>query len=78
VFRREVLDLISGDEDKLETTVLKKLAGSRQLAVYQHNGFWQCMDNLREMELLNKMWQSGRPPWLEDEAQESAIHVVAS
>ena len=65
VFNREVLDLISGDRDKLETDVLKKLADMRELAVYQHQDFWQCMDNLREMELLNKMWQSGRAPWLE-------------
>jgi glucose-1-phosphate cytidylyltransferase len=65
VFNREVLDLISGDTDKLETDVLKKLADMRELAVYQHDDFWQCMDNLREMELLNKMWQNGHAPWLE-------------
>lgn len=65
VFHRSVLDLIQGDEDRLETHVLKKLAEMRELAVYQHRGFWQCMDTLREMELLNKLWASGSPPWFD-------------
>jgi glucose-1-phosphate cytidylyltransferase len=67
VFHREVLELIPNDEARLETDVLQRLAGMRQLAVYQHDGFWQCMDNLREMELLNKMWQSGDVPWLAED-----------
>jgi glucose-1-phosphate cytidylyltransferase len=76
VFNREVLDLISGDSDKLETDVLKKLADMRELAVYQHQDFWQCMDNLREMELLNKMWQSGRAPWLEPASAIPSLQAV--
>jgi glucose-1-phosphate cytidylyltransferase len=76
VFNREVLNLISGDSDKLETDVLKKLADMRELAVYQHQDFWQCMDNLREMELLNKMWQSGRAPWLET-AEAPSLQAVS-
>lgn len=76
VFNREVLDLISGDSDKLETDVLKKLADMRELAVYQHQDFWQCMDNLREMELLNKMWQSGRAPWLEPASTTPSLQAV--
>lgn len=76
VFDRKVLDLISGDQDKLETDVLQKLTAMRQLAVYQHDGFWQCMDTLREMELLNKLWQNGTCPWLEN--HENAIRAAAS
>jgi glucose-1-phosphate cytidylyltransferase len=67
VMHRSALDLIEGDQDTLEVNLLKKLAAMRQLAVYQHRGFWQCMDTLREMELLNKLWHSGNPPWCESE-----------
>jgi glucose-1-phosphate cytidylyltransferase len=73
VFNRQVFDLIDGDGSTLEVDLLKKLAGMRQLAVYQHRGFWQCMDNLREMELLNKLWQTGSPPWFQPEEQ--ALHA---
>jgi glucose-1-phosphate cytidylyltransferase len=73
VFNRKVLDLIKGDDATLEVDLLKELAGMRELAVYQHRGFWQCMDNLREVELLNKLWQTGSPPWLIPEAE--AMHA---
>lgn len=73
VFDRSVLDLISGDEDTLEVDLLKKLAERKQLAVYQHHGFWQCMDTLREVELLNRLWQSGSPPWMNFE--KDAMHA---
>ncbi len=66
VFNRKVLDLIEGDEDTLESHVLMKLASMRQLAVFEHRGFWQCMDTVREVELLNKLWNSGSVPWLAD------------
>lgn len=62
VMQREVLNLIDGDGTKLED-LLVSLTKINQLAVYTHCGFWQCMDTLREMELLNKMWQSGTAPW---------------
>ncbi len=64
VFDRRVLSFIRGDEDTLEVDLLKKLAAMKELAVYQHHGFWQCMDNLREVELLNKLWHAGNPPWM--------------
>jgi glucose-1-phosphate cytidylyltransferase len=35
----------------------------KELAVYQHAGFWQCMDTYREMTLLSQLWQSGKAPW---------------
>ena len=63
VFEPGVLDLIEGDEDTLEAGVLVKLAESGQLAVYQHEGFWQCMDTYRERELLNELWNRGAAPW---------------
>ncbi len=63
VFHPKVLDFLKSDEDRLESHLLPELATRKQLAVFQHRGFWQCMDNLREMELLNKMWQTGNAPW---------------
>src|SRR2546430_898329 len=63
VFQPQVLDLISSDADSLEQGLLVKLAEMKELAVYQHQGFWQCMDTYREMELLNRFWSSGKAPW---------------
>ncbi len=48
----------------LEDGPLKTLAQDRQLAVFRHEGFWQPMDNLKEVNLLNKLWNDGNAPWL--------------
>ena len=42
---------------------LERLAADRQLAAYRHDGFWQCMDTLRDRRLLEELWQSGEAPW---------------
>jgi len=63
VFEREVLKLIGGPEESLEQGLLRKLTELNQLEAYKHDGFWQCMDTYREMELLNEIWASGRAPW---------------
>jgi len=63
VFERGVLDLITGDEENLEQSLLMKLTGMQQLAVYQHHGFWQCMDTPREMDLLNELWRQDKAAW---------------
>lgn len=63
VLHRSVLKLIGGPQETLERDLLTKLAAQNELAVYQHHGFWQCMDTLRESELLNSMWQKGAAPW---------------
>lgn len=63
VFERGVLDLITGDEENLEQSLLMKLTGMQQLAVYQHQGFWQCMDTPREMDLLNELWRQDKAAW---------------
>jgi glucose-1-phosphate cytidylyltransferase len=63
VFERAVLELIEDDNETLEVGLLAKLAESEQLSVYQHEGFWQCMDTYREMQLLNELWRSGCAPW---------------
>lgn len=63
VLHRSVLDRIESDETVFEAAPLRSLAADRQLAVYQHNGFWQCMDTYRELEYLNTLYSSGRAAW---------------
>jgi len=63
VFNRKMFDYIDGDAAILEQAPLRRLTAERQLGIYQHPGFWQCMDTSREVELLNDLWNSGRPPW---------------
>lgn len=59
----ECINLIRGDEVSWEDFPLETLAEDGQLAAYQHNGFWQPMDTLREKNLLEKLWHSGEAPW---------------
>jgi glucose-1-phosphate cytidylyltransferase len=47
----------------LEGEVLEELAAREQLSVFTHEGFWQCMDTFREMQLLNDLWANGTAPW---------------
>jgi glucose-1-phosphate cytidylyltransferase len=63
VFEPEVFNLIGVDDETLEAGLLSRLVDRGELAVYQHPGFWQCMDTYREMEVLNKMWMKGSAPW---------------
>lgn len=59
----EVLDRMNGDALTLEADILPRLVKENQLAAYKHTGFWQCMDNTREMGVLNDMWNRGAAPW---------------
>lgn len=63
VFEPEVLDYLSGDSAILEREALEKLAADSQLMAFEHHGFWQPMDTLREKQILEELWQSGRAPW---------------
>lgn len=63
VFDRKVLRYLEDDETVLELEPLKTLSSQSELAVYQHNGFWQCMDTYRELELLNQLYLSGEAEW---------------
>jgi len=63
VFEQRIFDYLSGDETSLEADALEKLAADGQLMAYRHEDFWQCMDTLREVKLLETLWQSGEPPW---------------
>lgn len=63
VFEPGILDYLKDDESVLEIDVLERLANENQLAAYRHNGFWQCMDTLRDRRQLEKAWHEGNPPW---------------
>jgi glucose-1-phosphate cytidylyltransferase len=64
VFDRAVLDRLSPDPScVLEQDPLESLAQAGELAVYRHDGFWQCADTVREVELLRSMWDRGEAPW---------------
>lgn len=58
-----VFDYIEGDETMWEHAPLTNLARDGQLMAYKHTSFWQCMDTLREKHILQKLWESGNPPW---------------
>ena len=64
VFDRRVLDRLELDPTcVLERAPLEGLARDGELMVYRHDGFWQCADTVRDVELLRALWDSGRAPW---------------
>ena len=63
VMTPQVFEYLSGDQTVLEREPLERLAREQQLSVYKHQGYWQCMDTQRDMQVLNDQWNSGRAPW---------------
>jgi glucose-1-phosphate cytidylyltransferase len=64
VFTRDILTYLDDDAGcVLEREPLEQLAQDNQLAVFEHHGFWQCMDTYRDFQLLNQLWDSGKAPW---------------
>lgn len=63
VMNPEIFDRIEGDSTDFEKETLTKLAEDGELAAYIHNGFWKCMDTLREKQQIEKLWESGKAPW---------------
>ena len=64
VLEPAIFDYLSGDDCVFEQEPLQKLAEMGELKSYKHHGFWQCMDNIREKEILEKMVVSGQAPWM--------------
>lgn len=58
-----VFDYLEDDQTSLESGAMARLAADRQLAAYRHDRFWQCMDTLRDVRLLERLWMSGKAPW---------------
>lgn len=63
VLEPKIFDYIEGDSTTFEKEPLEKVSQEGQLNAYRHNGFWQCMDTLRDKELLEKLWSEGKAPW---------------
>jgi len=64
VFEPRIFEYLSdAKECDLEYGALEKLADEGELMVYRHSGFWACMDTLRDVEALNKMWTTGKAAW---------------
>jgi glucose-1-phosphate cytidylyltransferase len=64
VFNKEIFDYLEDDMTILEKSPLEKLSSEGQLMSFQHNGFWQCMDTIRDKEYLNELISKGSTPWL--------------
>ena len=64
VDNQRIWDYVSADPTLLlDQDVLPRLAAEKQLGQYEHNGFWECMDTLREYHDLNALWDNGKAPW---------------
>lgn len=57
------IDLIAGDQTSWEGEPLTRLSAQNELIAFEHNGFWQPMDTLREKNQLEELWSSGKAPW---------------
>ena len=64
VFNAKIFDYISGDDVMLEREPLQILTRTKNLMAYKHYGFWQCMDTMRDKELLLRLMREKKAPWL--------------
>jgi len=63
VLNPEIMAYIDGDDCIFERYPLEQIAAEGQLKAYKHEGFWQCMDTMRDKQLLEELWKSGEAPW---------------
>jgi glucose-1-phosphate cytidylyltransferase len=63
VLSPKVIDYIASESTSWELEPMAKLAAENQLYAFEHKGFWQPMDTLREKNLLEDLWASGKAPW---------------
>ena len=64
VFNKEIFSYLEDDMSILEKSPLERLSSEGQLMSFKHNGFWQCMDTIRDKEYLNELINKGETPWL--------------
>ena len=63
VFNPEIFGYLTGDDCVFEKATLERLAAEGELMSYVHRGFWQCMDNMREHDILERLYAEGKAPW---------------
>jgi len=80
VLEPEVFDYIENDHTQFEKAPLERLAADGQLMAYRHEGFWQCMDTIRDKRSLEKTWSKGNAPWKtwRDPSCESSSPVIVA
>lgn len=64
VLEPEIFNYIDGDDTVFERSPLERLTQEGQLMSYMHKGFWQCMDSIREKQMLEKLIEKGKAPWM--------------
>lgn len=64
VLEPKIFDYLDGDDCVFERKPLEQLAADNELMSYIHKGFWQCMDNMKELEILEKLVELGKAPWI--------------
>lgn len=65
VFEPNIFDYLNGDMTVLEEAPLENLARDGQLMAYKHEGFWQPMDTMRDLNILQTIWDTGLAPWIQ-------------
>lgn len=63
VLEPQVIDYIDGDMTTFEREPLERLSQEGQLQAYKYDGFWQCMDTMRDKMQLEEMLEQGKAPW---------------
>ncbi|MBN2519283.1 MAG: glucose-1-phosphate cytidylyltransferase [Bacteroidales bacterium] len=64
VFSKEMINYLTAEENcDFEFGPLEELAAKRQVMTYKHNGFWECADTIRDVNNLNKLWDTGKAQW---------------
>lgn len=63
VLEPAIFDYIEGDDTTFEREPLETIAEEGQLVAFKHNGFWQCMDTMRDREKLETLWANHQAPW---------------
>ena len=63
VLNPEIIDYIDGDHTVFEREPLERVANEGQLNAFRHHGFWQCMDTMRDKDLLENLWRKNEAPW---------------
>lgn len=64
IFNKKIFNYLKNDRTILETSPMQKLTKSKNLFAYKHEGFWQCMDTLREKKLLEDLLEKNKAPWI--------------
>ena len=58
-----LFNYLEGDHSSLEAHAMERLSTENKLGAYRHDDFWQCMDTLRDVRMLQSLWQTSQPPW---------------